>query len=101
MTADETPLWKRLVTTAREASSVDRAASVPSSRVAESLTVLVLREMRVAREEQRRERWLWRVEWLALAASLLAAMFVDWKMVLPSDGCPLLTAQLVSEELVP
>lgn len=101
MAADETPLWNLLVATARDAPVVDNGVSVPSSSIAEPLTALVLREVRIAREARRRERWLWRVEWLALAASLLAALFADWTMVLPSDDCPLLTAQLISEEVVP
>ena len=101
MAVDETPLWNRLVATARDAPVVENGVFVTSSNIAEPLTALVLRKARIARETRRRERWLWRVEWLALAASLLATMFVDWTMVLPNDDCPLLTAQLISEELVP
>ena len=120
MAADETPLWNRLVATAREADADvvgwdQRSAGPPRPAMepppidggpalalrAGPTLLLVLREVRATNTERRRVRWLWRVEWLALAASLLAALSIDWRTVLPSDGCPLLAAQIVSEEFLP
>ncbi len=71
MAVDETPLWNRLAATARDAPVVENGVFLPRSSIAEPLTALMLREVRIAREARRRERWLWRVELLALAASLL------------------------------